>query len=66
MSIAKVIEIFSESDVSFEDAISKGIKTAAKTVHSIRSAWVQEQQVKVEKDRVIAYRVNLKITFLLD
>ena len=66
MAVAKVIEIAAESDRSFEDAIEKGIKTAAKTVHSVRGAWVQEQKVKVDKDRIVAYRVNLKVTFVLD
>lgn len=66
MALAKVIEIFAESDQSFEDAVAKGIKDAAKTVHNIRGAWIQEQKVKVEKDRIVAYRVNLKVTFQLD
>lgn len=66
MSTAKVIEIVSESDKSFEDAISNGIKTASKTIHNIRGAWVQEQQVKVDDNRIVAYRVNLKITFVMD
>lgn len=66
MSTAKVIEIVSESDQSFEDAISKGIKAASRTIHNIRGAWVQEQQVKVDNDRIMAYRVNLKITFVME
>lgn len=66
MSVAKVIEICAESNQSFEDAIAKGIKTAAKTVHNVRGAWVQEQKVEVDNDRIVAYRVNLKVTFVLD
>jgi len=66
MTVAKVIEICSESDQSFEDAIAQGIRTAAKTVHSVRGAWVQEQKVEVDQDRIVAYRVNLKVTFVLD
>ncbi len=66
MTIAKVIEICAESDQSFEDAIAKGIKIAGKTVHNVRGAWVQEQKVEVDNDRIVAYRVNLKVTFVLD
>lgn len=66
MTVAKVIEVCSESDQSFEDAIAKGIQTAAKTVHGVRGAWVQEQKVEVDQDRIVAYRVNLKVTFVLD
>lgn len=66
MPVAKVIEICAESNKSFEDAIEQGIRTASKTVHKIRGAWVQEQKVNVEGDRIVAYRVNLKVTFVLD
>jgi len=65
-SVAKVIEITAESSDSFEDAIQHGIVKAAETVHEIRSAWVESQQVKVEDGKVAAYRVDLKVTFVLD
>lgn len=66
MSIAKVIEISTESTKSFDDAIRQGIQDAAKTVRNIRSAWVKEQQVVVENDQITRYRVDLKVTFVLD
>ena len=65
-SVAKVIEITAESSESFEDAIQHGIEKAAETVHEIRSAWVESQQVKVERGKVVAFRVDLKVTFVLD
>ena len=66
MSVAKVTEITSESSESFEAAIHEGIARAAKTVHNMRAAWVKEQSVVIEGDKVKAYRVTLKITFVLD
>jgi len=66
MSVAKVIEISAESTQSFEDAISQGIAKASKTVHNIKGAWVKEHQVKVENNKVVAFRVDLKVTFILD
>ncbi len=65
MSVAKVMEITSESPESFEHAIRVGIKRATNTVENIRSAWVKEQQVSVEDGRITTYRVNLKVTFIL-
>ncbi|MGZ4371756.1 MAG: dodecin family protein [Gaiellaceae bacterium] len=65
-SVAKVIEITAESSESFEDAIQHGIEKAAASVHGIRSAWVEGQQVKVKENRVLAYRVDMKVTFVLD
>ena len=65
-SVAKVIELSAESSESFEDAVEHGIAKASETVHGIRSAWVESQQVKVQDGKVVAYRVDLKLTFLLD
>jgi flavin-binding protein dodecin len=65
MSVAKVIEISAESPESFEDAIRRGIARATETVENIRSAWVKEQQVKVENGKITEYRVDMKVTFLL-
>jgi len=66
MSVAKIIEISSESPKSFEDAIVQGISRASKTVHGMKSAWVKEQHVVIENSKVELYRVDLKVTFVLD
>ncbi len=66
MSVAKIIEISCESPKSFEDAIQNGIERASKTIHGIKSAWVKEQQVVIDNDKVKTYRVDLKVTFVLD
>ncbi len=65
MSVAKVIEISAESDKSFEDAISQGIGTASETVKNIKGAWVKEQNVLVEKGKIVGFRVDLKVIFVL-
>jgi flavin-binding protein dodecin len=65
-SVAKVTEITATSSKSFDDAMQVGIERASKTIRNIRSAWVQEQQVTVENGKVAEYRVNMKITFVLD
>lgn len=66
MSIAKVTEISASSTKSFEDAVEQGIKRAAKTIRNIQSAWVNEQKVLVDKDKPKEWRVNLKVSFLLE
>ena len=66
MSVAKVVEISAESEESFEDAIRQGIKTAGKTVHGIQGAWVKSQQVAVKDNKIKVFRVDLKLTFVLD
>ncbi len=66
MAVAKVTEIISSSSKSFDDAIESGIKRAGKTVRNITGAWVQDQKVVVEKGKIREYRVNLKLTFVLE
>lgn len=66
MSVAKIIEISCESTQSFEDAIKQGVDKAAKTVRNVKGAWVKEQQVVVEGNKVTLFRVDMKVTFVLD
>ncbi len=65
MSVAKVVEIYSESSKSFDDAIQQGIKRAGKTLKNMRGAWIAEQKMDIEKGKIVRYRVALKVTFVL-
>ena len=67
MSIAKVSEIITSSPKSFDDAIQLGVARAHKTLTNLKSAWVENQQVMLDAEgRITEYRVQLKITFLLE
>ena len=66
MSIAKVTEIITSSNKSFEDAIQTGVTRASKTLDNITGAWVSDQSVKVDNGKVSEYRVNMKLTFILN
>ncbi len=66
MSVAKVIEISSTSQQSFEDAIKRGVARATSSLRGVQSAWVKEQTVSIENGQINGYRVNLMITLLMD
>jgi hypothetical protein len=66
MSVARVVEISSTSQKSFEDAIVQGIARANQTLRNVKSAWVKEQEAQVNDGKVVAYKVNLKVTFVLE
>jgi hypothetical protein len=66
MSIARITEISSTSEKSFEDAISSGVARATQTLRNVRSAWVKEQQIRIDGGKIAEYQVNLMITFILD
>ena len=65
-TVAKVIELTATSEESFEDAIRRGIAKAAESVHGIEGAWVKEQKVIVENGSIRGFRVDLKLTFVID
>jgi flavin-binding protein dodecin len=65
MSVAKVIEISSESTEGFEDAVRRGIERTARTVENIQGVWVKEMSATVKGGKVSAYRVDMKVTFVL-
>ncbi|MEN8143829.1 MAG: dodecin family protein [Gemmatimonadota bacterium] len=66
MSVAKVTEISAASPNSFDDAMKVGIARASQTLSGIKSAWVNEMNVEVRDGEVTAYRVNMKVTFILN
>lgn len=66
MAVAKVIEITAASSESFEEAIKQGITKAGESVRNIQGAWVKEQKVKVDDGQISEYRVDLKVTFVLE
>jgi len=65
MSVAKTSEITASSSKSFEEAIRKGISKMSETVKNIEGAWIKEQKVVVDKGEVKAYRVTMKVTFIV-
>lgn len=51
---------------SFDDAIRQGVARAVKTLRNVKQVWVKDQEVEVENGKIAAYKVNMKITFVLD
>ncbi len=66
MAVARVTEISSTSSQSFEDAIKQGLDRANKTLRNVRSAWIKEQQVRLDGGTITEYQVNMLVTFVLD
>jgi flavin-binding protein dodecin len=66
MSIAKVSEISATSEKSFEDAVVQGLARANKTLRNVRSAWIKEQQVRLNDGSITEYQVNMMVTFVIE
>jgi flavin-binding protein dodecin len=64
--VARVTEISARSPEGFDEAIKVGVERATETLRNVTSAWVKEQQVKIENGQVVEYQVNLLVTFVLE
>ena len=67
MSIARVTEIKASSTKSFDEAIKAGVARAHKTLKNVKAAWIENHEVLVDdKGQITEYRVQLKVTFILE
>ena len=65
MSVARVTEITASSKKSFDDALKTGIDRATTTLKNVEGAWIQDQKVVIKGGKIVEYRVNMKVTFIL-
>ncbi len=66
MSTLKVIEVLAESNKSWEDAAQEAVTTASKTVRNVKSIWIDNFEATVEDGKLKSYRINAKVSFVLD
>lgn len=65
MSLAKVIEVLAEGQ-TIEEAFENAVEEASQTVDSITEVWVDDIEAMVENGEIKFYRVNAKITFVVN
>ena len=66
MSVARVTEIIASSPDGFDAAVKAGVTRATETLENVTGAWVQDHKVVVTDGAISEYRVNLKVTFILN
>lgn len=66
MAVVKVLEILAESEVSWEDAAQEAVNEVARTVRNIKTIYIKDLQAIVENNRIVRYRVNAKVSFLVE
>ena len=64
--MVKVIEVLAQSETSWDDAARVALAEASKSIRGIQSIYVKEMQAVVEDNRIVQYRINAKISFLLE
>ena len=66
MSVARVTEISSTSETSFEDAIRQGVSRATATLRHVSGAWIKEQRIDIHDGKITQFQVNMLVTFVLE
>ena len=66
MAVARVSKITAASPKGFQEAVLEGMKRATKTLRGVTGFEVISQKGKVEKGRIVEYRVTMEVTFILD
>jgi len=65
-TVVKIIELIGSSKKSWEDATMNAVKQASKTVRNIKSVYLQGCTAKIENNKIVEYRSNVKISFVVD
>jgi flavin-binding protein dodecin len=65
-SVAKVVELIGSSPDSWEDATANAVEAAARTIRNITGVDVQHCTAKVKDNRIVEYRADVKIAFIVE
>lgn len=65
-SIVKVTEVIAQSEKGFDDAVRNAVREAGKSIRGIKSVWIDNFNCVVENEKIVAYRVNAKISFVVE
>ena len=66
MAVARVTEIVASSPDGFREAVEEGMARASRTLRGITGLEVLRKTVKVARGLIVEYRVEMKVTFLLE
>jgi len=66
MPVARNTEISATSSQGFDDAIKQGLSRATKTLRNVKGAWIKEQEVRLDGDQIVEYKVVMVVTFILE
>ena len=65
-AMLKVIEILAQSEQSWEDAARCAVAEAAKTLHGIKSIYIENFEARVKNNEIVEFRINAKLSFVIE
>ena len=66
MAVARVTEVVASSTKGWVEAAMEGFERAKKTLHNITGFEVIKHTAHVENDKIVEFRVTMRIIFVLD
>ncbi len=66
MPVIKIIELVGVSKKGLQDAVENAVKEASKTVRNMGGVDILSWTGKIEGDKIVEYRANVKISFVVD
>ena len=66
MPVVKIVELIGSSPESWEEAVENAVKEAAKTIKNIRGVHVKRCTARVEDNKIVEYRADVKVAFVVE
>jgi dodecin len=66
MAVARVTRVISSSKKGFQEAVESAVSRAGSTLRGITGGEVVSHKVKIEKNKIVEYRVEMNIIFILE
>ncbi len=66
MTVVKIIELVGSSAEGWKEAAENALMEASKTVRNIVGMDVVGWTAKVEKNKIVSYKANVKIAFIAE
>jgi flavin-binding protein dodecin len=66
MTVIKIIELVGVSKKGLQDAVENAVKEASKTVRNLKGVDILSWTAKIEDDKIVEYRANVKISFVVE
>lgn len=66
MSVVKIVELVGISEKNWQEAVDNAVSRASKTIRNIRGVDVQGWTGKVRDGKIIEYRADVKLSFIVE
>ena len=66
MTVIKIIELVGVSKKGLQDAVENAVKEASNTVRNMKGVHILSWTGKIDGDKIVEYRANVKISFVVE